>query len=57
MKKPEDEYRNLVQKVAREVFLKQREVIRDVKESQIREEEKAEIVLQMIKMICDSHLT
>jgi hypothetical protein len=57
MKRPEDEYRNLVQKVAREVFLKQREVIRDVKESQIREEEKAEIILQMIKMICDSHLT
>lgn len=54
--KPEDEYKLRVQKIAREIFLKQREIVRDVKDANIREEEKAEITLQLIKMLTDSHL-
>jgi hypothetical protein len=54
--KPEEEYKLRVQKIAREIFLKQREVAREVKSANIREEEKAEIILQLIKMLTDSHL-
>lgn len=54
--KPEEEYKLRVQKIAREVFLKQREVVKDLKSATIREEEKAEISLQLIKMLTDSHL-
>ena len=54
--KPEEEYKLRVQKIAREIFLKQREIVRDVKDANIREEEKAEITLQLIKMLTDSHL-
>jgi hypothetical protein len=57
MKRPEEEYKLRVQKIAREIFLKQREVVRDVKSATIREEEKAEITLQLIKMLTDAHLT
>jgi hypothetical protein len=55
--RPEEEYKLRVQKIAREVFLKQREVVKDLKSATIREEEKAEISLQLIKMITDSHLS
>lgn len=57
MKKPEEEYKMRVQKVAREIFLKQREVARELKLSTIREEEKNEITLQLIKMLTDSTLS
>lgn len=55
--RPEEEYKLRVQKIAREVFLKQREVLKDLKLATIREEEKAEISLQLIKMLADSHLS
>lgn len=54
--KPEEEYKARVQKLAREIFLKQKEVVRDVKEANIRDEEKAEITLQLIKMLTDGYL-
>lgn len=57
MRSPAEEYKLKVQKIAREIFLEQRKIVKDVKESPIREEEKAEITLQLIKMLTDSHLT
>ena len=44
-------YNQLVLSVARNVYLKQQECVRDLNESKIREEDKNAIRLHMIRMI------
>jgi hypothetical protein len=45
------QYNQVVMSVARNVYLKAQEMIRDLNEAKIRDEEKNEIRLQIIKMI------
>lgn len=45
------DYNQLVQSVARNVYLKMQECVRDLNESKIREEDKNAIRLHMIRMI------
>jgi len=45
------DYNQLVQSVARNVYLKMQECVRDLNESKIREEDKNAIRIHMIRMI------
>jgi len=49
--KLKENYNQLVLRVARNVYLKQQECVRDLNESKIREEDKNAIRLHMIRMI------
>ncbi len=48
-------YNQLVLSVARNVYLKHQECVRDLNESKIREEDKNAIRLHMIRMITAEH--
>ena len=53
-KDPLEDYKGQVQKLARELYLKQKEIVRDLRESGIREEEKNELKLYLMKMILEN---
>jgi hypothetical protein len=48
---PTAQYNQVVMSVARNVYLKAQEAIRDLNESKIREEDKNDIRLHLIRMI------